>query len=412
MGRFRSRLFVVLTGFAAACLVALVSAAAGSVADAARRGDKDAVKQLLESGADVNVATGDGMTALHWVALNGGVDLAKMLLFAGANVRATTRLGGYTPLLMAARNGDDAMIRVLLDGGANPTEANGNGTTALMLAAVSGHADAVATLVERGADVNAREHARGETALMFAAANGRVEAIRLLTAHGADVKTTTRVLDVSAFSKEMADAAGPPAPRSTGTASAVAPGTAPAAPRAGRAGRGANQRGGVDRRYLYNELVSTEGGMTALLLAARQGELESVKALLESGADINQPGAGDHTTPLLIAAINGRFDLAQFLLAHGADPRIAAANGVTPLYAVINCQWAQKALYPQPRAFEQQTSGYLGPDEGVARQGRRSRTFASARRSGTRATTPISLRLTRKAPPFSGARHTRPTWTR
>jgi ankyrin repeat protein len=161
------------------------------------------------------------------------------------------------------------------------------------------------------------------------------------------VKTTTRVLDVSAFSKEMADAAGPPAPRAS------------AAPRAGRAGRDANQRGGVDRRYLYNELVSTEGGMTALLLASRQGELESVKALLDSGADINQPGAGDYTTPLLIAAINGRFDLAQFLLAHGADPRLAAANGVTPLYAVINCQWAQKALYPQPRAFEQQATGYL-----------------------------------------------------
>jgi uncharacterized protein len=349
MRSIRSRCFFVLAGVAAVCGVLVASAATDSVADAARRGDKAEVKQLLESGADVNVATGDGMTALHWAAQNGVVDLAKMLLIAGANVRATTRLGGYTPLLMAATNGDAAMIQALVDGGARPGAANSNGTTPLMLAAVSGHADAVALLVERGADVNAKENARGETALMFAAANGRVEAIRVLTAHGADVKATTRVLDVSAFSKEMADAAGPPAPRTPGQRS----------PATGRAGRGANQRGGVDRRYLYNELVSTEGGMTALLLAARQGELESVKALLDSGADINQTGEGDHTTPLLIAAINGRFDLARFLLAHGADPRIAAANGVTPLYAVINCQWAQKALYPQPRAFEQQTTSYL-----------------------------------------------------
>jgi uncharacterized protein len=352
--------FVVLAGVAAVCGVLAAPAAADSVADAARRGDKAAVKQLLESGADVNVATGDGMTALHWAAQNRGVDLAKMLLFAGANVRATTRLGGYTPLLMAARNGDAAMIQALVEAGANAAGANSNGTTPLMLAAVSGHADAVALLIARGADVNATENARSETALMFAAANGRVEAIRVLTAHGADVKATTRVLDVSAFSKEMADAAGPPAPRTTlQTTAPDARGSAPPSPRTGRAGRGANQRGGVDRRYLYNELVSTEGGMTALLLAARQGELESVKALLDSGADINQAGAGDHTTPLLIAAINGRFDLAQYLLAHGADPRIAATNGVTPLYAVINCQWAQKALYPQPRAFEQQTTGYL-----------------------------------------------------
>ncbi len=350
MRSLRRCCFIVLAGVAAVCSVLVASEAAESVAEAARRGDIPAVKQLLESGADVNVATADGMTSLHWAAQNGRVDLAKMLLFAGANVRATTRLGGYTPLLMAASNGDAAMIRTLVDGGANPAGANSNGTTPLMLAAASGHADAVALLIERGADVNAKENARGETALMFAAANGRVDALRALTTHGADVKATTRVLDVSAFSKEMADAAGPPAPRLTST---------PAAPRAGRAGRGANQRGGVDRRYLYNELVSTEGGMTALLLAARQGELESVKALLDSGADVNQPGAGDHTTPLLIAVINGRFDLAQFLLAHGADPRVAAANGVTPLYAVINCQWAQKALYPQPRAFEQQTTGYL-----------------------------------------------------
>jgi uncharacterized protein len=367
MRTVRTCCVVVLAGVAAVCGVLAASAAADGVVDAARRGDQATVKQLLESGADVNVATGDGMTALHWAAQNGSVDLAKMLLIAGANVRATTRLGGYTPLLMAAINGDAAMIRALADAGANPAGANSNGTTPLMVAAVSGHADAVALLIERGADVNAKENARGETALMFAAANGRVETVRVLAAHGADVKATTRVLDVSAFSKEMADAAGPPAPRSIpttpgtmpGTRSAIAQGSAPAPPRAGRAGRGANQRGGIDRRYLYNELVSTEGGMTALLLAARQGELESVKALLDSGADINQAGAGDHTTPLLIAAINGRFDLAKFLLAHGADPRMAAANGVTPLYAVINCQWAQKALYPQPRAFEQQTTGYL-----------------------------------------------------
>ena len=77
------------------------------VADAAMRGDAR-VRTLLKQGADVNAAQGDGMTALHWAARNGDAELAQMLLYAGANVKATTRLGGYTPLLMASRAGHAA----------------------------------------------------------------------------------------------------------------------------------------------------------------------------------------------------------------------------------------------------------------------------------------------------------------
>src|SRR5581483_3419324 len=98
---------------------------------------------------------------------------------------------------------------------------------------------------------------------------------------------------------------------------------------------------------------------TPLHLAARQGEIDAVKALLEAHANINQQVNGDLSTPLIIAAINGHFDLAKYLLDHGADPNLAQSNGVTPLYAVLNCQWSDKALYPQPRAFEQQKTSYL-----------------------------------------------------
>ena len=60
-----------------------------------------------------------------------------------------------------------------------------------------------------------------------------------------------------------------------------------------------------------------------------------------------------------MAAINGHFDLAAKLLERGANPREAADNGVTPLYAVLNVQWAPKALYPQPRAHLQQRLTHL-----------------------------------------------------
>jgi ankyrin repeat protein len=69
--------------------------------------------------------------------------------------------------------------------------------------------------------------------------------------------------------------------------------------------------------------------------------------------------AGDRTSPLLIATINGHYDLARLLLDRGADPRTPSENGVTPLYAVLNCEWAQKANYPQPRAYLQQKITYL-----------------------------------------------------
>jgi uncharacterized protein len=368
------------SALAAVALSVLLHAAPASLAGAAMEGDKDTVRTLLKSGADVNSAEGDGMTALHWAAQKGDVELARMLLYAGANVRATTRLGGYTPLLMASKAGDKAMIEALVTAGADPNTPTTNGTTPLMLAAASGRADAVNVLADHGADINAKE-VKGETALMFAAAYGRTDAIRALTAHGADVKAETKTVDLEAFTKEQQErfaaffATG--APPNTGVRTGAEPGAkadeakadetkAPAAAPAGRGGRGAAvgrggppQIGGVSRQYLLNELVGGEGGLTPLLFASRQGYADSVKALLEAGAAINQPSAGDHTTPLLIAAINGRFDLAKSLLDAGADPNIASENGVTPLYAALNCQWAPKALYPQPRAYEQQHATYL-----------------------------------------------------
>ena len=116
---------------------------------------------------------------------------------------------------------------------------------------------------------------------------------------------------------------------------------------------------GVDRNYQLNELVAAQGGLTPLLLAARQGYTESVQALLEAGADVNQASAGDKTSPLLIATINGHFDLAKLLLDKGADPKAASENGATALYAALNCEWAPKALYPQPRAQVNQKITYL-----------------------------------------------------
>jgi ankyrin repeat protein len=116
---------------------------------------------------------------------------------------------------------------------------------------------------------------------------------------------------------------------------------------------------GATRAFRYNELISTQGGLTALLFAARQGYTDTAKALIDGGADINQPNAGDKTSPLLMAIINGHYDLATSLLEKGANPNAAAFNGVAPLFAVLNLQWSPKSLYPSPKAHQQQQTSYL-----------------------------------------------------
>ena len=388
-------------------LSALMHAAppTGSVADAAMQGNRDAVRALLKDGADVNTALGDGMTALHYAASKHDVEMAKILLYAGANVKATTRIGGYTPLLIASRDGDAPMIETLLASGADANSATTNGTTALMLASAAGHVDAVKALLAKNANINAKESVKGETPIAFAAAFGRADVIRELAARGADVNLRTRVQDLSAFAKEEQErliaerqqqgggtrGRGEPAetketkdtkPAADASKAAVeskdakpvaATGQTTEAQR-GRGGRGrgvdpTKQVPGLERQYNYTELVGYWGGLSPLHLAARQGHLDAVKALVDAGADLNQPTSGDHVTPMLIATINGQFDLAKQLLDRGADPNLAQDNGVTPLYAALNCQWAPKALYPQPRAYEQQKTSYLQFMEALLQKG-------------------------------------------
>src|SRR5258708_25807192 len=121
-----------LTAIAAlAFTTMLLHAATGTspVADAAERGDKDAVRALLKQAADASAAQGDGMTALHWAATHGDSDLAAMLLYAGANVRATTRLGGYTPLHLASQAGASPAIKTPAAPGAHGHPPTATGPT-------------------------------------------------------------------------------------------------------------------------------------------------------------------------------------------------------------------------------------------------------------------------------------------
>ena len=307
-----------------------------TVTAAARARDIAAVRALLKAGADVNAASGDGMTALHWAAQQGDNALVQMLLSAGANVHATTRLGGYTALHLAAQAGHAQAVAALLASGADPDLTTSTGATPIMLAAKAGSADVVTHLVEVGGDPNAKEKTYGQTPLMVAAALDRADVVTLLLARGADATVASSVVNLTAL-------------------------TAPGEPdrRPPQAATGPAQVPGLTRPYNYNELIGSQGGLTALHFAARQGSTASVRALVAGGVDVNLPSPGDKASPLLVAIINGHFDIARYLLDQGANPNASSDAGVSPLYATLNVQWAPIAAYPQPRAYLQQTTSYL-----------------------------------------------------
>ena len=373
------------------------------VADAAQRGDMQAVRELLRGGADVNVPQGDGMTALHWAAERGDAELAGLLVFAGADVRAGTRIGAYTPLHMAAEAASPEVVRVLLEAGSDPHATTTNtGSTPLHLAAGSGDPEVVRLLVEHGADVHARERAWGQTPLTFAAAYNRVEAIRALLAAGADPNATARSVNTADMAKadDLADkrigeilegfkekeGGGPnwqPSPSQVQAAIEAAREVQrkwPDVPDADEAEadpnaldddypeegeekaaeeKKAEEKPEEPRPLSYPELVKGWGGLAPLHHAVRQGHTDAVLALLEGGADLDLPTEGDHTTPLLMATLNGQFDLARVLLERGADPNVASTAGATPLYAVVEREWAPKASYAHPVEHQQQRTSHL-----------------------------------------------------
>ena len=363
----------------ALCLSAMVGAAptASPVADAAMRGDVTAIRALLKEGADVNAARGDGMSALHWAAERGNAELADMLVHAGANVAAVTRIGQYTPLHVAARAGSDAVAGVLLKAGAAvDAKAVPSGATPLHLAASAGSAAIVTRLIDGGANKDAKEAEWGQTPIIFAAAFNRVEAIKALTAKRADPNVASTFIDIQQRSaldraanqrqQKVLESFGV-GPEKQPTASQVqaavqasrelfASGKIP--PPDPNAKPDENGRGFNPEEI--NPPVATKGGLTALLHASRQGYMDAARALLDGGADINKVGAGDGTSPVLMAVINGQFDMAMFLIERGADPNIAAkGNGATPLWAAVNTQWQPRTRFPQPQEMERQKATYL-----------------------------------------------------
>ena len=279
---------VVVAGLLVSTQIAALRAADGtSLIDAAKNNDADALRALLKQGVDVKAASADGTTALHWASYRDALDSADLLIRAGANVNAANDLGA-TPLWNASLNGSAAMVGRLLQAGANPNLALLGGETPLMIASRAGNPDVITRLIDKGANVNARGP-RGQTALMWAVSQQHPDVVKVLLARGADIHARSDVW------KEMM---------------AVPPHGKPE----------------------YNRLIP-HGGDTALMFAARVGDLASARLLVAAGANVNDADAWG-VSAMVLAAHSGFADLVEFLLDKGADAN-ATGPGFTALHEAI-----------------------------------------------------------------------------
>ena len=262
------------------------------------RGDREAVRAALARKADVNAPQVDGTTALHWAVERDDVDLAEILLTAGARASARTR-EGVTPLQLAAINGSARMIGRLIKSGADPnaplTPAH---DTALMLAARTGKTDAIRLLLEAGADINTKETWGGTTALMWAVAERHAETARMLITAGADVNARSHYV-------------------------------------AAANGRGFEGRTPSASRTEEKVEEFASGWLTPLMFAARDGSLELARILVGAGADVDAV-AGDGKTALALAIFDGNYDVATFLVDSKADVNKADAQRFTPLFWAVD----------------------------------------------------------------------------
>ncbi len=259
------------------------------VVSMAKNANWQGLQTLLEDGVNANAIYGDGSSALHWASYHDSVDGVQQLIAAGANVNATTDLG-VTPLWLAAENGNADVVRSLLQAGADPSIALLSGETIVMTASQAGNADVVRLLLQAGADPNAAV-TRQQTALMWAAGQGRSDVVAALLEYGAD--TNARSLVRSQYVKSEKE---------------------------------------QDSHPAYKFWVE-QGGNTALMFAARSGDLQSAQLLVEAGSDVNMLSAFG-TSPAIMAVHGGNAELLQFLLDKGADAD-SAASGHTALHAAV-----------------------------------------------------------------------------
>jgi uncharacterized protein len=344
--------------------------------EAAQAGDRDAVRKLIQEGADVKASTRDGVTPLWLAVMNRDFETVDMLLMAGADPNAALP-GGETTLMTAARAGNSEIVDLLIKRGANVAVTGpAFGETALMIAAMANQAGVIEVLVKHGAEVNGRSkelsYAKDRfglegvltilphgswTPLMYAAREGSVDAARALSDAGAELNATDPDDSTSlllAITNGHFDTAALLVEKGADVSAADSAGMTPLYAAVdmntlgeifGRPGRpshdklsavglmhvllehGANPNAGLKSATLQRAHTPGEptlgAGATPLARAAHTGDVAAMELLIARGANVNQP-LKNGTTPLMFAAGLGR-GVSAFAKDYGTEADLIAA---------------------------------------------------------------------------------------
>ena len=263
---------------------------------------------------------GDGTTPLHRAVYNNDVSAVEKLIKSGADVNARNEYGS-TPMLEAVSNGNLTILERLLKAGADANSPGPDGMTPLMIVARGTNTKAAKLLLDHGANVNAVEQQRKQTALMWASAQSQGPMVRLLVAQGADVNARALVNPVATA---MFSTATPMEWLSNVT---------------------------VEPRATYR----AAGGLTPLLYATREGCLECVKALVESGANVDLYDP-EGVTPLMMAVQNMHFNTAAYLIKAGANVDKWDWWGRNALYLAVDVNTIPRGGRPDRPSLDETTA--------------------------------------------------------